>query len=175
MASTANLLEQPILNASEIRELTGWPDIMIEDYLNIIGDLLVLANSGDNNAQSVLISLIFPAASVVDDEALIAWTTALEEHLSPKFSNPQSQTEYFSTAINFTTTGNEFVEVTSNVTVFLNAEPNEGEKVIVKRNTGAGSVTIDANGSTIDGAATLVQTTNFEPTTLIYFGQWFTA
>jgi hypothetical protein len=33
MANTRDLLQQPVLNAVEIKELTGWPDIMVEDYL----------------------------------------------------------------------------------------------------------------------------------------------
>lgn len=32
------------LNASEIQELTGWPDSMVQDYLNILEDLLSLTD-----------------------------------------------------------------------------------------------------------------------------------
>tara|TARA_R110002072_G_scaffold295673_2_gene466770 strand:+ start:8017 stop:8544 length:528 start_codon:yes stop_codon:yes gene_type:complete len=175
MASTRDLLQQPVLNAVEIKELTGWPDIMVEDYLNLLSDLLTLANAGDTGAQSVLISGLYPINAVRDDEVSVPWTHPLENAALPQFQSPQSKTEYHTTAVNYTTAGNEFVEVTSNVTAFLNAEPAEGEQVIIKRNTVAGNVTIDANGSTIDGAATLLLTTDLQSSTLYFYGQWFTA
>ncbi len=39
------------LNAQEIQELTGWPDSMVQDYLNILEELLELA-SAVNEASS---------------------------------------------------------------------------------------------------------------------------
>lgn len=34
-----------LLNATEIQELTGWPDAMVQDYLNILQEILDLVNS----------------------------------------------------------------------------------------------------------------------------------
>jgi len=33
-----------VLSAADLRQLTGWPDPLIEDYLNIYNNLLTLAN-----------------------------------------------------------------------------------------------------------------------------------
>lgn len=49
MASVEEQLESLVLSASEIKELTGWPDAMVEDYLNIIRNLVLLATSADES------------------------------------------------------------------------------------------------------------------------------
>lgn len=49
--STLNNLSQLILSGLEIKELTGWPDAMVEDYLNILRDLILLATTVDENGE----------------------------------------------------------------------------------------------------------------------------
>jgi len=48
---TLNNLSQLILSGLEIKELTGWPDAMVEDYLNILRDLILLATTVDENGE----------------------------------------------------------------------------------------------------------------------------
>ena len=42
--NTQGRLLRLILSANELREMTQWPDALIEDYLSILEDLLLLAN-----------------------------------------------------------------------------------------------------------------------------------
>ena len=42
--NTQGRLQRLILSANELREMTQWPDALIEDYLSILEDLLLLAN-----------------------------------------------------------------------------------------------------------------------------------
>lgn len=44
MADVISALESSVLSAYELRELTNWPDQVIEDYLNIIRNLALIAN-----------------------------------------------------------------------------------------------------------------------------------
>lgn len=48
MASTRSTLEGLILSSFEIRELTGWPDAMVEDYLNILRNIIKVADLIDS-------------------------------------------------------------------------------------------------------------------------------
>lgn len=76
---------------------------------------------------------------------------------------------FISTATAYTTTGLEdLVVATAAVTVTLNALPDDGEKVEIKRVTTAGNVIIDGNGNTIDGAATFTLLSNYGSYDLIY-------
>ncbi len=45
--STSELLRGLVLNAKEIKNLTDWPDPMIEDYLSILENLVIIANAAD--------------------------------------------------------------------------------------------------------------------------------
>lgn len=47
MPSTSEKLRGLVLSAVEIRDLTDWPDAMIEDYLNILESLITLADEID--------------------------------------------------------------------------------------------------------------------------------
>lgn len=38
-----------VLSANEVKQLTGWPDAMVEDYLNILDSLISLAESIDDS------------------------------------------------------------------------------------------------------------------------------
>ena len=49
MASVESQIQRLILNAEEIKTMTGWPYEMVEDYLNILTDLLLLASNIDIN------------------------------------------------------------------------------------------------------------------------------
>lgn len=98
-----------------------------------------------------------------------------EQVQMPAFVIGQKSRELVSTASNYTTAGDEIVEATSNITVSLNASPDEGETVTAKRNTTAGTVTVSGNGKNIDGAATHLLTINYDSRTFIYSassGEW---
>lgn len=41
--TTQSLLKRLVLSASELREMTDWPGALIEDYLNILDDIITLA------------------------------------------------------------------------------------------------------------------------------------
>ena len=45
--STAQRLRGLILSAADLQRLTDWPDALIEDYLNILDNLITLANEVD--------------------------------------------------------------------------------------------------------------------------------
>ena len=47
MVSNVQSLRGLVLTAEELRLLTGWPDAMIEDYLNIIDSLIAVAENLD--------------------------------------------------------------------------------------------------------------------------------
>ena len=49
MASLVERLNSLVLSALEIRELTGWDDAMVEDYLNILRNLIEIASSLDSS------------------------------------------------------------------------------------------------------------------------------
>lgn len=42
--TTVSRLRGLVLSASEIKALTNWPDALIEDYLNILDNVITLAN-----------------------------------------------------------------------------------------------------------------------------------
>lgn len=55
--STASLVQRLVLSAHDLKILTSgqkagepWPDALVEDYLNILRDLITLADLIDNNA-----------------------------------------------------------------------------------------------------------------------------
>ena len=50
MANTAESLNQLILSAQDIAQMTDWPDALIEDYINILRGLIILADTIDNVA-----------------------------------------------------------------------------------------------------------------------------
>jgi len=49
MASVRDRLESLVLSANDLSALTGWPDAMIEDYLNILRNIILVATSTDIN------------------------------------------------------------------------------------------------------------------------------
>jgi hypothetical protein len=75
MANTSASLSSLILSAAEVRELTGWPDAMIEDYLNIFRSLVLLADNLDEKSGSVkevkIIDTTPYTPDVSDDELFV--------------------------------------------------------------------------------------------------------
>ena len=53
MASIQEQLESLVLSATEVKGLTNWPDAMVEDYLNIIRNLIIIASSTDVNVDQI--------------------------------------------------------------------------------------------------------------------------
>lgn len=65
MADTSSSLQRLILSATDLKILTSqqrpgepWPDALIEDYLNILRDLVLLADIIDQNAQSTILEIL---------------------------------------------------------------------------------------------------------------------
>ena len=54
MASIQEQLESLVLSATEVKGLTNWPDAMVEDYLNIIRNLIIIASSTDINVNQIV-------------------------------------------------------------------------------------------------------------------------
>ena len=67
--TTISRLRGLVLSASEIKNLTDWPDALVEDYLNILDNILLLANEIDTknsiikNTTIVTISPYTPLAT----------------------------------------------------------------------------------------------------------------
>lgn len=77
---------------------------------------------------------------------------------------------------NYTTKGTEGVIAVSNITVFLNDNPQDGERAIIKRATTAGNVLIDPQSKTIDGDDDYSMVINYEGIQCIYSleqDQWY--
>lgn len=65
MADTASFLQRLILSATDLKSLTAqqksgepWPDALVEDYLNILRDLVTLADIIDANAQDTILETL---------------------------------------------------------------------------------------------------------------------
>lgn len=65
MADTSSSLQRLILSAVDLKHLTAqqrvgepWPDALIEDYLNILRDLVLLADLIDENAQDTVLGVL---------------------------------------------------------------------------------------------------------------------
>lgn len=54
MASVVERLNSLVLSAIEIRNLTGWDDAMVEDYLNILRNLIEIASSLDSSDERIV-------------------------------------------------------------------------------------------------------------------------
>ena len=80
---------------------------------------------------------------------------------------------YVTTTTNFTTSGNMIVEAQAVLTIQLNATPAYQEICIIKRNTAAGTVTLQGNGNTIDGGAGNSLSGNYQFRIVMFNGsQW---
>lgn len=146
------------------------PDIgpFIRDLLDIIQQLKVRTGGNDDFVSNQQTKELFPWTALGESQLLPAFNTEKESNPLPIFTVSQSPVDVLSVSANHTTAGDEIVIVTSNITVFLNPEPAELERVVIKRNTALGTVTVEGNGHTIDGAATYMQVINYESVTVIY-------
>lgn len=154
----------------QLWERTGGPGDFIADFEDSdeIGltntqtvevDKRVTALTNERNLDS-------PSSKISELEKQI---TALrnEIDLSPLWQTRQFfDVKVFSTAVNFTTFDDAIVIATSNVTITLNANPKDQEKVIVKRVTAAGTVTIST--ASIDGSTTYDLIVNYEAAQCVY-------
>lgn len=76
--------------------------------------------------------------------------------------------QIISTAANITAYGNAVIVATASITVTLNPNPIDKEKITIKRITTLGSVTVDGGVINIDGATTYELITNYESAQCIY-------
>lgn len=53
MASITEQLNSLILSAGDVKELTGWSDSMIEEWLNILRNIVLLASTTDINIDQI--------------------------------------------------------------------------------------------------------------------------
>ncbi len=53
MVDVADQLNSLVLSASDVKELTGWPDPLIEEWLNIIRNSILIATGTDENSQGI--------------------------------------------------------------------------------------------------------------------------
>ena len=69
-----------VLSASEIKNLTDWPDALVEDYLNILDNILLLADEIDtknNIIKNTTIVTTSPYTPLSTDEELFIDTNAI--------------------------------------------------------------------------------------------------
>lgn len=93
----------------------------------------------------------------------------IEFEVSPAWqSNDSFNLKLFSKSADFTTYESCIIVATSNITVTLNTNPKDQEKVIIKRATTAGEVTIASSPINVDGAATYKLIMNYEAVQCIY-------
>ena len=134
--NTYERLRSLVLSAVDLKQMMGWPDAMIEDYLTLIEGLIELANTidaGSGYTANVQRSILYQGIKT-DYKTL---------------SN-------FSVVTNNTTTfGNQTIicNNTSLITVTLNATPQNFEEVYIKRANK--ELVISGNGRLIDGSSTV--------------------
>lgn len=78
--TAVNRLRGLVLSASEIKNLTDWPDALVEDYLNIIENIITLANEIDtknNIIKNTTIVTTSPYTPSSTDEELFIDTNAI--------------------------------------------------------------------------------------------------
>lgn len=148
-------------------ERVGGPTDMVADlgtsitpYTYIDANLIESNKTVDTNNLQNLMSPSWDTKPDYSDEIfrqLIlspAWDTKINDEL-----------QVITTAVNYTTTSNQLIIATSNITITLNANPKDKEVAIIKRDTTAGTVTISG---TIDGSTSYNLITNYEAAHCIY-------
>ena len=66
-----------ILSAQEIKQITGWPDAMVEDYLNILTDTQELGENIDEDSERIDALEISVTALELQVNAFIAAQTII--------------------------------------------------------------------------------------------------
>lgn len=139
-------------------------DPEVRDYFQylhrFLHDLWVRTGGGDDQINNLGVRELYPYQSTEE-----ATSTDLTNLYSVGVSD-SSKKEYYSVSSNHTTTGNEIIEATAELSVTLNTTPELLEAVSVKRN-GTGIVTIVG---TIDGDSNFQLLYNDESVDLIYNG-----
>lgn len=78
--STINRLRGLILSAQELKSMTDWPGALIEDYLNIVDNLILLAGEIDtknNIIKNTTIVTSSPYTPTSEDEEIFINTNAI--------------------------------------------------------------------------------------------------
>ena len=145
----------------------------IREILNQLFQLRTRTGGDEDAVSAQQTKELYPWAGVSfsdSDSSILSalFQTVRETTAIPQFIIPVKQVPFFSVTANHTCYGDEIVEAKSNITVYLNSSPNETEQITVKRNTTAGTVTIDGNGKNIDGFATIALATNYTSMTMFY-------
>lgn len=88
--TTIERLKGLILSAQDLRELTDWPGAVIEDYLNILDNLIMIANLLDVEIDTDIKSLIFSSPSSKSYDNIIS-DIAKAFHQQPSLKNYESR------------------------------------------------------------------------------------
>jgi len=57
-------LDRYIFNAAELKDLTGWPDVLVEDYLNIVYNITLIGQKIDINIDNF--QVVFSTATAIN-------------------------------------------------------------------------------------------------------------
>jgi len=156
-----------------------WPTKWVQDpeigpvvtYLNrFVNDLFLRSGGGDDAiVETQIVELYEPGIQTGNYEELLEELELDVEMLGGQGFDPSQLLPSVTVeSAAYTTAGSITVIATSNITVTLNASPDTGETVTIKRATTAGTVTIDGNGKNIDGASTHTLILNYESRNILY-------
>jgi hypothetical protein len=146
--TTSSLLRGLVLSAFEIKELTGWPDAMVEDYLNILRNLITLADSIDEiSSEATDVSgLTFPypfqSLRFIPDTVVVYGDYTL----------PTTQRVICANA--------------TPSTITMNDAPEDMETAYITR--AMDQITIDGNGKTINGETSITVTEQYTTLNIVY-------
>jgi len=150
---TKERLRGLVLSAKDLKELSDWPDALVEDYLNIIDNLITIADLLDTEIDTKIeeIPTDFTDGSIpftetnllIEDNANIFWDS-VEKVLNAKglIVSDTSVSRLLSTD------DDKLVTSVANLAVWILGTANQ----ILVTNNGDGTVTISISGSDITGA-----------------------
>lgn len=145
MANTAQDFEAVFITYKDVKDANPlWSDRMIEDYLSLKRDLVLVADSGDGIQSQI--------------DALIIRVEALESLI------PDS----IYTNVDHICIKNEVITCYNSdpITITLMALPEDNQVIKVKRTDGL--VTIDGSGLLIDGSTTVALNLQYVGLTVVY-------
>lgn len=79
MGDVEESLQSFVLSATEVSDLTSWPSVMVEDYLNIIRNLVTISTATDAAISQVAINT---ASIIINTDGIAANTIAINSHIN---------------------------------------------------------------------------------------------